>query len=128
MTAAQVIHASDVDQERWSDPVRGDVGFRTFFGVPGTTTPDFTAGIAELEPSGWLGHHRHAPSEVYYVIEGEGTVTVDGADHAVRAGTAVYVPGDSEHGICNTGAEVLRFFYAFGVGSFEDVEYRFSRG
>ena len=128
MTGARVTHESDVDQERWSDPVRGDVGFRTFFGAPGTTTRDLTAGVAELEPAGWLGHHRHAPSEVYYVIEGEGVLTIDGSEHPVTAGTAVYVPGDSEHGIRNTGAGVLRFFYAFAVGSFEDVEYRFTRG
>ena len=126
MTAALVVHASDVPLDQWSDPVRGRVGFRTLFGAAPTTTPDFTAGVTVLEPGGWLGHHRHEPSEIYYVLDGEGMLTLDGVEHAVRAGTGVYIPGDSEHGIRNTGTGLLRFFYAFGVGSFEQVEYRFS--
>jgi mannose-6-phosphate isomerase-like protein (cupin superfamily) len=128
MTEAMVIIDADVALEGWSDPVRGNVGFRTLFGGPATTTADFTAGVTELEPEGWLGHHRHQPSEIYYLLEGEGILTIDGAEHAVSAGTAVYIPGDSEHGIRNTGTGRLRFFYAFGVGSFDQVEYRFSDG
>ena len=126
MSGPLVIHESDVDPVHWSDPVRGEVGFRTVFGAPGTTNPDFTAGVTELGPEGWLGHHRHDPAELYYVVDGSGTLTVDGAEHAVRAGTAVYVPGGAEHGIRNTGAGPLRFFYAFAVGSFDEIEYRFS--
>ncbi len=126
MTDAIVMRDSDVALDRWSDPVRGRVGFRTLLGGPETRTADFTAGVTELEPEGWLGHHRHAPSELYHVLDGEGTLTIDGAEHAVSAGTTAYIPGDSEHGIRNTGAGRLRFFYAFGVGSFEQVEYRFT--
>jgi quercetin dioxygenase-like cupin family protein len=126
MTHAVVMQDSDVALDRWSDPVRGRVGFRTLLGGPATRTADFTAGVTELEPDGWLGRHRHSPSEVYYVLEGEGTLTIDGATHVVSAGTTVYIPGDSEHGIRNTGTGRLRFFYAFGVGSFDQIEYRFS--
>ena len=126
MSGPIVVHDSDIALERWSDPVQGEVGFRTLFGGPGTTTADFTAGVTELEPGGWLGHHRHDPSEVYYVLSGQGMVTIEGEGYAVRAGSAAYIPGDREHGIRNTGDEPLRFFYAFGVGSFEDIEYRFS--
>ena len=120
-----VIRESDVALERWSDPVRGELGFRTLMGGPGATPRDFTAGVAEVEPDGWLALHRHEPAEVYYVVSGRGVLTVDGVEHAVAAGTAVHIPGNSEHGVRNTGTEPLRFFYAFAVGSFEDVEYRF---
>lgn len=125
MSDPLVVREDDVELETWSDAVRGEVGFRTLFGVPGRTT-DFTAGVTELEPGGWLGHHRHEPAEVYYVLDGEGLVRLDGEDHRVTAGTAVFIPGDSEHGIRNTGADRLRFFYAFAVGSFEEIEYRFT--
>src|SRR3712207_9053528 len=91
MSDPLVVQDSDVALERWADPVRGEVGFRTLFGGPGTTTADFTAGVTELEPGGWLGHHRHEPSEVYYVLSGQGTVTIEGEDHAVRGGTAAYI-------------------------------------
>jgi mannose-6-phosphate isomerase-like protein (cupin superfamily) len=122
---AQVVSEDDVDLERWSDPVRGDVGFRTLFGGA-VRTGDFTAGVTVLEVGGWLGHHRHEPAELYYVTSGEGTLSVDGREHEVRAGSAVYIPGGSEHAIRNTGGDLLRFFYVFAVGSFEEIEYRFT--
>ena len=125
MSDGLVVDEAGLEQETWSDPVRGEVGFRTLFGGDLTTT-DFTAGVADLEVGGWLGHHRHEPSEIYYVLQGEGVLTIEGEEHAVRSGTAVYVPSNSEHGIRNTGDGLLRFFYAFAVGSFDQIEYRFT--
>lgn len=116
---------SNAGLETWSDEVRGEVAFRTIFGAH-PATPDFTAGVADLGPKGWLGHHRHQPAELYYVLHGEGTVAVEGEEYEVSAGTAVYIPSNSEHGIRNTGNGHLRFFYAFAVGSFEQIEYRFT--
>jgi len=46
----------------------------------------------------------------------------------VPAGTAVFIPGDAEHGIRDTGAGVLRFLHAFAVQSFTEVEHRWSAG
>lgn len=125
MSEPRVVRDADVEQTTWSDPIRGDVAFRTIFGDAALTT-EFSAGVAELAVAGWLGRHRHEPSEIYYVLNGEGTLTIDGEDHALRTGTAAYIPGNSEHGIRNTGDGTLRFFYAFAVGSFEEVEYRFT--
>jgi mannose-6-phosphate isomerase-like protein (cupin superfamily) len=122
-----VVQESDVPLEQWADPVRGEVGFRTLFGDGSRPTDSLTAGITELAPGGWLGHHRHEPAEVYYVVTGEGVVVLDGTEHAVGAGSAVFIPGDVEHGIRNTAQEPLRFFYAFPVGSFADIEYRFAQ-
>jgi mannose-6-phosphate isomerase-like protein (cupin superfamily) len=123
---AMVVDESDVPLERWSDPVRGEVGFRTLLGGDETATDSFTAGVTEMQPDDWLGHHRHEPSEVYYVIHGHGTLVVEGEQHAVSAGSTVFIPGNAEHGIRNTGDGPLRFFYAFAVGSFADIEYRFT--
>src|SRR3712207_6249897 len=99
MSEPLVVHVSDIALEQWSDPVRGHVGFRTLLGGPDTRTADFTAGVTELEPGGWLGLHRHEPSELYFVLTGDGVMTIDGAEHAVSAGTAAYIPGDREHAI-----------------------------
>ena len=125
MSSARVVREDDVERATWSDPVRGEVGFRTLFGAD-VRTPDFTVGVTELEVGGWLGHHRHEPSEIYYVLSGEGTLSIDGKDHPVRTRTAAYIPSNSEHGIRNTGNEQLRFFYVFAVGSFEEIEYSFT--
>ncbi|WP_442859208.1 cupin domain-containing protein [Arthrobacter sp. CAN_A214] len=47
--------------------------------------------------------HRHAAAEVYQVLKGQGVVTLDGIEHAVRAGSGVYDPSNREEGIRNTG-------------------------
>ncbi|MGR6964107.1 hypothetical protein ACU610_06585 [Geodermatophilus sp. URMC 61] len=44
----------------------------------------------------------------------------------MTAGSAVFVPGDAEHGTRNTGEGPLRFVYAFATDSIDVVVYRFS--
>src|SRR3954465_13271788 len=119
MSSARVVREDDVERATWSDPIRGEVGFRTLLGAA-VRTSDFTVGVTELEVGGWLGHHRHEPSEMYYVLSGEGTLSIDGQDHWVGAGTAAYIPSNTEHAIRNTGTDQLRFFYVFAVDSFEE--------
>lgn len=121
-----VIETDAQNRDGWDDPVMGRIGWRTLFSADRTPTAALTAGVAELEPGGWLGLHRHTPAEIYYVLEGRGILTVDGVEHELSAGSAVFIPGDSEHGIRHDGDRLLRFLYAFPVDAFGDVEYRFS--
>jgi mannose-6-phosphate isomerase-like protein (cupin superfamily) len=121
------VHHDDLTAEVWDDPTRGRLAFTTLFSNDLTPTNTFTAGLADVPPGGWLGRHRHTPAELYYVVAGQGSLTLDGVEHPVRAGSAVCVPGDVEHGISNTGTEPLRFFYAFALAGFAEVQYRFSQ-
>ena len=123
---AQVIRTEEQDRDGWEDPVKGRIGWRTLFSGDRTQTEALTAGVAELQPGGWLGLHRHTPPEIYYVLEGTGIVTLDGVEHKVAAGAAVFIPGDCEHGIRNDATVPLRLLYAFALDSFSQVEYRFS--
>jgi mannose-6-phosphate isomerase-like protein (cupin superfamily) len=121
-----VVSERDVTRDVWNDKIRGVLGFRTLFSGGITPTAMLTAGIADLGEGEWLGLHRHAPTEIYYIVEGEGILTLEGVEHPVSAGTAVHIPGDAEHGIRNSSPTPLRFFYAFAVDSFDEVTYRFS--
>ncbi|KAJ5948599.1 Cupin 2 conserved barrel [Penicillium verhagenii] len=103
------------------------VTWHTLFSTPQTNTSDLSAGIAVCAPqTGHLCPHRHTQAEIYHVLEGEGEVTIDGVRSQVRKGSSVFIPGDAEHGIVNTGNGELRWFYVFPTGSFGDVVYRFS--
>jgi mannose-6-phosphate isomerase-like protein (cupin superfamily) len=117
---------ADVAQDGWDDPVRGKIRFRTLFSKGATPSAGMTCGVAELQPGEWLGLHRHAPPEIYYVFAGAGVMSLDGREIPVKAGSAVFIPGMAEHGIRQAGPEVLRLFYAFPVDSFDGVEYLFS--
>jgi mannose-6-phosphate isomerase-like protein (cupin superfamily) len=121
-----VLDEESVPIDGWDDPVRGRIRWRTLFSKGGTPTDGITCGVAELEPGDWLGLHRHAPPEVYYVLAGEGVVSLNGEERPVKSGSAVFIPRMAEHGVRQTGTERLRLFYGFPVDSFDSVEYLFS--
>jgi quercetin dioxygenase-like cupin family protein len=121
-----VRHPSDGDVERWDDDTRGLVMFRTKFSADTTPTRRLTTGVGELPVGGRLALHRHEPEETYYVLEGAGTVTLDGAEYAVSAGSSVFIPSQLEHGMTNTGRSALSFFYVFAADAISDIPYRFS--
>jgi mannose-6-phosphate isomerase-like protein (cupin superfamily) len=121
-----VVDEANAPRDGWDDSVRGRIRWRTLFSRGLTPSEGMTCGVAELGPGDWLGLHRHAPPEIYHVFAGAGVVSLDGREIAVKAGAAVFIPGMAEHGIRQTGSEVLRLFYAFPVDSFDSVEYLFS--
>ena len=112
--------------EEWDDAVRGRVRFLTFFSGEATSTRELTTGLGVLPVHGWLGVHRHTATETYFVLAGTGVVNVHGVDHPVEAGSAVLIPGDTEHGVRNTGGSELRIFYAFAAHAMSDIEYHFA--
>ncbi|WP_101296653.1 cupin domain-containing protein [Halegenticoccus soli] len=64
--------------------------------------------IARCKP-GWIGRkHDHSDNkheEVYILIEGEATVTVDGEDVPMNAGDAVWISSDATRQIRNGDTE-----------------------
>ncbi len=53
--------------------------------------------------------HRLATSEVYYIIEGTGKMTIDDESREVGPGCAVYIPPGTVQSIQNTGISDLVF-------------------
>ncbi len=119
-----MVRDTDVSPERWADPTRGMVGFQPLVGTT-EATEELVAGVAELEPGGWMGLHRHRPAEVYYVLAGTGMLEAGEGTHVLQPGTAAWIPGDLVHGVRNTGESPLRVFYAFAVDSDDDIDYDF---
>ncbi len=78
-----------------------------------------------VEPDQRLSLQRHAKrAEHWFVVGGEGVVTIDGLDRAVVAGTAVDVPMGAAHRIASTGTEAL-VFIEVQLGSYfgeDDIE------
>lgn len=125
---AVVVHESSCPLESWDEAQRGNVVWRTLISGDRTPTSQMTLGVAEIGPGDTehLGLHRHEAAEIYYVLSGEGVVSIDGAEHPLRAGSSVFVPGNVLHGARNTGRETLRLLYVFAADSFSGVEYVFA--
>ena len=122
-----IVRESDRERENFADPARGDASWLTFFSADATPTSAMSAGLMELAPGGaGLRPHRHAQPEIYYIAAGSGIVTIDGVDAEATEGTALFIPGDAEHAVRNTGDCALRIFYVFPTDRFGDVLYRFS--
>ena len=128
-TEPQGIITSTAERPRdsWPDPERGNVSWFTLFSSDITPTHSLGAGVAEIEQGGSLELHRHDEPEVYYILEGTGIMSINGVETAVSPGSAVYIPGNAEHGIRNEKPPLLRLFYTFPIDCFADVKYRFSK-
>lgn len=122
-----VVREADCELEGWDDAIRGTIVWRTLLSGDRTPTSQLTLGVTEVgrgQPYPFIPH-RHAQAEIYYVLSGEGVVSIDGIEQPLRAGSSVFIPGNIWHGARNTGDDVLRLLYVFATDSFSDVEYVF---
>ncbi|MBO8137558.1 MAG: cupin domain-containing protein [Desulfotomaculum sp.] len=63
--------------------------------------------FVKIEPGGEILPHTHDVTEVFYFIEGAGSVLVNGERKECRAGTVVVAPAGIEHGVKNETREVV---------------------
>lgn len=71
-----------------------------------------TTTIVEMQAGGIQRVHSHEPEQMYYILEGEGIMTVGDETRKVRAGDCVFFSSFTPHGLQNTGKATLRYFSA----------------
>lgn len=81
--------------------------------VPGVAEPGVSIGLAvvadRIKP-----HYQKISDEIYYIVQGEGTLTVDGETRNLRQGDTVAIPKGKVHGFVNTGSEPCLVLFASG--------------
>lgn len=124
-----VIYEADCSVETAPENANPNVHWRTLVSADRRQSDSIAVGIAEIAPGDHseMRFHWHDPSEVYFVLSGEGVVYIDGQNYPIGPGAAVFIPGKAWHAAQNTGSETLRIIYAFGVSSMDDVEYHFEK-
>jgi len=60
-----------------------------------------------LKPGSGIGYHEQKEDEIYYVLSGHGTMTIDDKSFDVGPGAAMLTRPGSSHGLKQTGAEDL---------------------
>jgi quercetin dioxygenase-like cupin family protein len=74
----------------------------------GSSLIDFR--ISRYAPNAYVQEHVHKVQEqIYYVLEGEGVLTLGKARHLMRPHDYVYVPPGVRHSFTNTGTAGLVF-------------------
>jgi len=105
----------DVDTVKIEKRLGGPVK-RVFAGISNKLL--FSIGV--FNPGEGLNPHIHPESdEVYYVLDGEGTVHIgeDRKEYRINAGLALYIPSGTIHSVTNTssGKLTVAFFIAPGT-------------
>ena len=80
-------------------------------------TRNFVVGQFRLKP-GEEPHpiHTHSEEEVLIVTTGKGEISCDGKTTKVAPGSVMYTSPNAPHGIKNTGADVLTFYFVKWTG------------
>jgi mannose-6-phosphate isomerase-like protein (cupin superfamily) len=79
------------------NPLKDDLGLR------------YSLAHARVMPGQATIPHILRSSEVYYIIEGEGVINIDGETAKARPGQAIYIPPGAVQYITNTGEGELVF-------------------
>ena len=108
----------------------GNPGIRNIVEVPWQQYPDHFGGalskalvgpgdtdiklidyrISSYQPMAYVAPHTHKVQEqIYHVLEGEGSMDIDGETNIVRRHDVIHIPPGIEHSITNTGLDNLVF-------------------
>jgi quercetin dioxygenase-like cupin family protein len=122
-----VVADKSTTSDSWNEPDgRGVISWETLIDANVTPSNGVTCGVAVVEAGGFLAPHRHQPTEVYHILEGQSLVTINGTDHHVAKGDTVFIPPMAEHGIRNISAARMRLLFIFPTSTFAEIEYLFS--
>lgn len=77
-----------------------------------SSTQNLSLQVSEIPIGSEQPIHTHEPEQVYYIIKGQGLMTIDEEARQVCAGDAVYIPGNAKHGIKNSGNGILEYITA----------------
>ena len=77
--------------------------------VAGTAekAPTFVMRVFEIEPGNNTPHHTHPWEHEMFVVKGEGTLKSSDTEKALKKGDVIMVLPDEQHGISNTGKDLL---------------------
>ena len=70
---------------------------------------DYVMRLLEVGPEGYTPKHAHPWPHINYMVEGRGTLFLEGEEQSVEAGAFAYIPAGKEHQFRNAGDGVFRF-------------------
>lgn len=123
---AQGILLSEFDRppEYWQDPSRGSLAWKTLFSADQTASNSLVCGVAIMQSGDFFALHSHPQAEIYFGLEGEVDVYIDGRLHRLKSGSALFIPGGAVHGVPHADGPV-KWFYTFAADSFDEIAYSF---
>jgi quercetin dioxygenase-like cupin family protein len=103
-----VSHRNSIDKKELTGSAMSNVAKQVLVG-PEQGWKDHVMRMFTLAEAGFTPRHHHDWQHIIYVVEGRGTLFLDGTDHLLTAGSVAYVPNGAEHQLMNTGSEIFVF-------------------
>lgn len=72
-----------------------------------TGAKHITTTLVEMEPGGKQHVHSHDTEQSYFILQGNGTMTVGNETAEVKEGMSVFIPSNEPHGLVNDSSGVL---------------------
>ncbi len=81
---------------------------------------DFSIGTQTLPPGCFVREHTHAHNEeIIFVVEGRGVARIDGVEHPIETGSAVYIDMNRRHHFLNPHSEPMTFLWIIMPGGLD---------
>jgi mannose-6-phosphate isomerase-like protein (cupin superfamily) len=107
-----LVHEKDIAKEQ-PGPHKGGGSTISYPFFEGTT--DFKMAFRKrvLRPGSAIGYHLQETDEIYYILQGNGKMQMNGKTFPVTAGDAVLTRPGSSHGLMPSGNEDLTLMIAY---------------
>ncbi|HEX8662603.1 MAG TPA: cupin domain-containing protein [Beijerinckiaceae bacterium] len=81
---------------------------------------DFSLGTQTVAPGCFIREHTHArEEEIIVVLDGRGVARVDGVEHPIEKGSAVYIDRNRRHHFLNPHPEPMTFLWILLPGGLD---------
>lgn len=77
-----------------------------------TSSKNLTTSLVEMTPGGIQRIHNHQNEQCYFILQGEGIMTVGNEEKRVIEGDCILIPPNESHGLKNDGKTVLIYYSA----------------
>ncbi|MBW1867463.1 MAG: cupin domain-containing protein [Deltaproteobacteria bacterium] len=112
----KIQHYSDIQFTKFDTPgVKGTTGRVAIGKADGAN--NFCMRVFEVEKNGYSPRHIHDWEHEIFIHHGSGEVYQKGRWNPVVAGSTIFIPGNEEHQIRNTGGQTLVFICLIPSGA-----------
>lgn len=89
----------------------GSIRFARVFETDSFQTKIDFIDFSIIPPESTIGYHRHSNNEeIYFILEGEGKMNMNGSEFLVRSGDVIINSPYSSHGLKNIGKNEIKLF------------------
>ena len=123
--AKRIINVDDVEAVTRGNGDRFEASFKPIGAAIGSKMLGFNVTVIPPGRRAFPYHAHRGNEEMFFVLEGEGSVRIDGETHRIRTGDFISLPPgrDSAHQIINDSKAPLRYLAVSTMQTPEVIEY-----